>query len=295
MNIVEGTIGASHSETSPLNFGLLAIPEQQLQSIRRDIYHSSGLGFHVFRNFLGPEIAEHMRRFWSELQLTHVHQTLPQEGVAALTRDCPDYSYGIQNGDHRGFLNFFWNTPADEVSYAVAMQIQWLRNRIMGRPPHEDFYPLRGRAVSYRTVISMRGKVVTRVHRDFDGDEWIREPARLQGTLFLTTPGVDYTGDGFTLETNAGGRVRFGHEVNVANGDLVLWRYCNEHAVLNIESSGDQRGFIRMLFPVEEVARGAPRGRLRLPSRSDALARLKQTPLGTHILVPIWRGIRKWH
>jgi hypothetical protein len=123
----------------------------------------------------------------------------------------------------------------------------------MGRAPYEDIFPLRGRALCYQVAISVRGEVLTRWHRDFDGDEWVREPAKLQGTLFLSTPGVDYTGDGFTLETNSGDTVRFGHEVKVACGDLVLWRYCNRHSVLNIDSSGAQCGFIRVLFPTEQV------------------------------------------
>lgn len=291
-------------EAFRFDFRSLAIPEEALRPIRHDLYHSSGPGYYVFRNFLDPEIAAHMRRFWSELRLAHVHQPLPAEGVKMLVSGCPDYYYGTQDGDHRGYLNFFWNHPADEVSYAVAMQAQWLRNRVMGRTPQAEIFPLSGRAVSYRIVISMRGKVVTRPHRDFDGNDWIQDPSRLQATLYLCTPGADYTGDGFILETNQGSNVRFGHEVRVANGDLVLWRYSNYHSVLNVESSSDQCGFIRMLFPIEEVtnrphpvervpgvAGGA--GSLRLPTRQALLHRLKETPLGQYVLVPIWHRIRR--
>jgi hypothetical protein len=282
------------SERFQLDFNALAIPEDALQPIRRELYHSDGPGYHVFRNFLDPRIAAHMQRFWAELELTRVHQPLPGEGVKMLYNGCPDFYYGDQHGDHRGYLNFLWNHPADEVSYAVAVQVQWLRNRIMGRAPQEDIFPLRGRAVSYRTVISLRGEVVTRRHRDFDGDEWIREPWRLQATLFLSTPGIDYSGDGFILETNRGEQVRFGHEVPIANGDLVLWRYSNEHSVLNVDSSDGQCGFIRMLFPAEEVRneRIAPPILWSL-SREDLLQRLKAMPVGRYVLVPIWHWLRR--
>jgi hypothetical protein len=283
------------NEMFRFNFNALAIPEAALQPIRRDLYHSAGPGYHIFRTFLDPQVAAHMQRFWSELELTRVHQRLPSEGVKALANGCPDYYYGDQRGDHRGYLNFFWNYPADEVSCAVAIQVQWLRNRIMGRAPQENIFPLGGRAASYRTVVSMRGKVVTPPHRDFDGDEWIREPWRLQANLFLSTPGVDYSGDGFILETNRGDHLRFGHEVPIASGDLVLWRYCNEHSVLNVESSDAQCGFIRMLFPVEEVTNDQVR---RLYSWSlnhhDLLQRLKATPVGHYVLVPIWHWIRRF-
>lgn len=293
------------NEAFRFDFNSLAVPEEALRPIRRDIYHSSGPGFYVFRNFLGPEIAAHMQRFWTDLELTHVHRTLPPEGVKALVNGCPDFSYGEQHGDHRGYLNFFWNQPADEVSYAVAMQVQWLRNRVMGRAPQAEIFPLNGRAVGYRAVISMRGKVVTRPHRDFDGDDWIRDPSRLQATLYLCTPGVDYAGDGFILETNKGASVRFGHEVPVACGDLVLWRYSNHHSVLNVESSGDQCGFVRMLFPIEDIPTvalpvhraGVGEVSSRSPSwvlnREAFLLRLKATPLGRHALVPIWHRLRR--
>jgi hypothetical protein len=288
-----------------IDFDLLAVPEDALQTIRRDLYHSSGHGYYVFRNFLKPDIAGHMQRFWSELQLDHVHQPLPAQGVKMLFAGCPDYYYGTQDGDHRGYLNFFWNHPADEVSYAVAMQVQWLRNRVMGKAPHADIFPLNGRAVSSQVVVSMRGKVVTRPHRDFDGDDWIRDPSKLQATLFLSTPGVDYVGDGFILETNKGDSVRFGHEVPVACGDLVLWRYSNHHSVLNVESSNDQCGFIRMLFPIEETPKSPPPAEPppssapipvlappRISLRHAFLSRLRETPLGRHVLVPIWHRIR---
>jgi hypothetical protein len=285
------------SQTFRFDFNSLAIPEEALRPIRRNLYHSSGQGYHVFRNFLGPELAAHIQRFWSELEPTQLHRRLPAVGVKALVNGCPDYFYGDSQGD-RGYLNFFWNYPADEVSYAVAMQVQWLRNRVMGRTPHEDIFPLRGRALGYRTVISRRGQVVTRPHRDFDGDEWRREPFRLQATLFLSTPGVDFTGDGFILETNQGRQVTFGGDVPIASGDLVLWRYCNQHSVLNVESTDDQCGFIRMLFPVEEV----PNGRVpvepvaappRPPIRHVLLRRLKASPLGHYVLVPLWHRIRR--
>lgn len=291
-------------ETFRFEFSSLAIPEEALRPIRRDIYHSAGPGFHVFRNFLTPEIAAHMQRFWCDLELTHVHKRLPAEWAKALVAGCPDFYYGEQHGDHRGFLNFFWNHPADEVSYAVAMQVQWLRNRVMGKAPQADIFPLNGRAVSYRAVISVRGKVVTRPHRDFDGAEWIQDPSRLQATLYLSTPGIDYTGEGFILETNQGSQVMFGHDVPVASGDLVLWRYSNQHSVLNVESSGDQCGFVRMLFPIEETpnrplpaeqaatSRSARAGLLPL-TRQQLLERLKATSLGQHVLVPIWHRIRR--
>jgi hypothetical protein len=320
-------------KTFRFEFKSLAIPEDSLQPIRRDIYHSAGPGYHVFRNFLSPEIAAHMQRFWSELELTHVHQLLPDDWANGLFKGCPDYYYGTQQGDHRGYLNFFWNHPADEVSYAVAMQVQWLRNRVMGKAPQADIFPLHGRAVSYRAVISMRGEVVTRPHRDFDGREWIQDPSRLQATLYLSTPGIDYTGDGFILETNQGGSVRFGHEVAVASGDLILWRYCNQHSVLNVESSGAQCGFIRMLFPIEQTPHRSPPAPIlvdnppanepppapfpvdnpsanepasapiaadppsaqqpsRHLSRQELLHWLKGTPLGQHVLVPLWHRLR---
>ena len=32
-------------------------------------------------------------------------------------------------------------------------------------------------------------------------------------------------------------------------GDLIIWRYTNEHSVENISCSNDQSGFMRIIYP----------------------------------------------
>ena len=67
----------------------------------------------------------------------------------------------------------------------------------------------------------------------------------------------DYTGSGFYLKNNQGSDVYFGKDIQVSPGDLVLWKYNNEHGVENVHSDPNQIGFMRMLFPLEVLGNKA--------------------------------------
>lgn len=273
-----------------LDYATLAVPEEALAPVRHDLYHSAGPGYHVFRGFLAPELAQHMRKFWVDLDLNRVHQPWP--GMQHITRSCPNFSYGLQQAS-RGYFNFFWNHPADEATYAVSMQIQWLRNRVMGRTPFEEIFPLYGRSTSYRVVISKGGDDVL-PHADWTGEYYVREPARLQGTLYLSTPGVDYEGDGFIFRTNQGERVTFGRDVAVAAGDLVLWRYANEHGVVNVRAAAEQAGFARIIYAPDEVFAAPPRERFDWRrALASGKSRLARTEFGRRVLLPAYHLLRR--
>ncbi len=274
-----------------LDFATLAIPEEALAPVRRNLYHSAGPGYHVFRGFLAPAMARHMQKFWAELDLDRLHRPFP--GMLYIAKDCPNFYYGEQLRS-RGYFNFFWNHPADEATYAVSLQIQWLRNRVMGRTPFEEIFPLYGRSTSYRVVISKGGADVL-PHADWTGDDYIREPARLQGTLFLSTPQIDYEGDGFIFRTNQGEQVTFGRGIPIATGDLVLWRYANEHAIMNVRATPEQSGFMRIIYAPDEIYPAPPREPfdLRLHrSLERGKSWLAATAFGQRVLAPIYHRVK---
>lgn len=280
-----------------LDFATLATPEEALAPVRRNIYHSAGPGYHLFRGFLTPELARHMQRFWVDLDPLRMHK--PWYGTRHIFRGCPNYSYNPKPLS-RGYFNFFWNHPADEATHAVSMQIQWLRNRVMGRTPFEEIFPLYDRAANYRVVIS-KGNDDVKPHSDWTEEDYIREPARLQATLYLSTPGVDYEGDGFLFRTNSGKWVTFGRDVSVAAGDLIFWRHSNEHAVLNVRAAPDQDGFVRIIYAPDEVHATPPHEGVgvHLSRRLGWLVdvrqvkyRLAATPFGQRVLLPLWHSIK---
>jgi hypothetical protein len=283
-------IGSRDAMPYALDYATLAIPEDALAPVRHDLYHSAGPGYHVFRGFLSPELTRHLQRFWVDLDLDRVHR--PWQGAQYVVAGCPNFSYGLPKGS-RGYFNFFWNHPADEASYAVSMQIQWLRNRVMGRTPFEEIFPLYGRSTSYRVVISRGGDDVL-PHADWTGEYYIREPARLQGTLYLSTPGVDYDGDGFIFRTNQGERVAFGKDVAVAAGDLILWRYANEHGVVNVRAAADQVGFARIIYAPDEVFAAPPRERFDWRrALATGKSRLAQSEFGQRVLLPAYHLLKR--
>lgn len=281
---------AAEAACYPLDFATLAVPEAALAPVRHDIYHSTGPGYHVFRGFLTPALARHMQRFWVDLEIERVHQRWP--GMRHIAKGCPNYGYGEQAGN-RGYFNFFWNHPPDEATYAVSMQLQWLRNRVMGRAPFEEILPLYGRAANYRIVISARGEEIIKPHADWTGAEYVREPARLQATLYLSTPGIDYEGDGFVFRTNQGNQVVFGRDVPISAGDLVMWRYCNEHSVRNVASGPGQAGFVRILYASDEVHEARPKESFNWHlAKVQAMEWLAGTEFGGRVLRPIYRRLR---
>jgi hypothetical protein len=269
-----------------LDFRTLGIPEDELAPARLAIYHSKGPGYFVFRNFLSSGLAKHIKRFWQDLEQSSVHEVFP--GMTHIAEGCPNFYYGEQGGN-RGYFNFFWNHPADEATYAAAMQVQWLRNRVMGRTPFEEIFPLYGRATCYRVVITQNGDNVVAPHRDWTDEYFVREPARLQATLFLGVPGNDYVGEGFIFETNQGEKIVFGRDVGIESGDLVLWRYSNEHAVANIRSQPSQAGFMRILFEPDEIFKKPPKRPLNVDTIKYWVA---QSSVGKKAIRPLYRKLR---
>jgi hypothetical protein len=82
--------------------------------------------------------------------------------------------------------------------------------------------------------------------------------SRLQATLFLSEKGVDYSGIGFVFEQNDGQKVVFGTDVPIVPGDLVIWRYNNLHEVAEVTTASDQFGFMRILYPPEDLVQPHP-------------------------------------
>ncbi len=272
-----------------LDFRHLAIPEEALAPVRWSIYHSEGPGYYVFSNYLSQPLARHIKEFWFTLEQSYAHKPFP--GMKHMAKGCSNFYYGDQDGN-RGYFNYFWNHPVDEGTYAAMMQAQWLRNRVMGRAPFEEIFPLYGRSAVYRIVISKNGDAIIAPHRDWTDDYFVREPARLQATLFLGVPGVDYTGDGFVFRNNQGINVVFGRDVPILSGDLVLWRYSNEHAVVNVRSTPEQAGFMRIILEPDEIFDQPPSESLKKLTADAIKTYIASTGLGRRYLRPLYRSLR---
>jgi hypothetical protein len=234
-------------------FERLHLREADLHSVRTNLYHSSGDGFHVFRGFISPEIVEHIRWVWTTVDPAPV--TLPFPGSHGFYVGCPNYHARYDDGSFI-FYNFFFRPPLDEVTHEVSACVHLLRNRLSGRNALGE---LAGpRAVSYRVTHNLNRAAWAPAHNDFMNYDrrWVKgeyDPSRLQATLFLSEKGVDYSGTGFRMVTNRGRSVRFGDEVPIDPGDLVIWRYGNLHAVEDISTEPGQFGFLRVLYPVHDL------------------------------------------
>lgn len=229
--------------------------EKKLLEIRKQLYSSDQPGFYVFKNFISQGFVDHMRYFWlNEAPKSKVHKQLTGhiDKAKVFYEGCPNYfaitSYGT------AYYNFFWNAPIDEAAHAVSFAINALRNAVEANNNYEFFYPINGNSCSYRIVNTKKGSPVP-PHTDWMGEKNFT-PKRLQATLILSKKGVDYDGDGMKMLSNdKKNRLVFDSaDIPVNPGDLVLWRYNNEHSVDNVSTKEGQIGYLRMIFPPEFIA-----------------------------------------
>jgi SAM-dependent methyltransferase len=233
------------------------LSDEELRAARHEIYR--GRGYHVFRSYLDPRQAAYVVHHWQgyrgEGSGEHGFdkQRLFYEG-------CPNYSHEYEG--RVVHFNFFWNAPSDLLTYEASWRIQRLRNQIEGRHSSENYiatFPYdptvtratpgdRLRGVSYRVVGTRRGGEIS-PHRD-----WRSDPSKIQMSLFLTAQGDDYGQGGFLFRSPDDTLTNLCETEHLGAGDLLAFRYNNEHGVAAVESGKGQRGFWRILLPIESIS-----------------------------------------
>ena len=244
--------GSLHQAPATISFDRMMIPEDELRPARHALFHSSGPGYVIFRQFIKAEVVAHIQDIWCNIDHTKTHT--PFASKDHFYEECPDYVNTL--GDQGvSFYNFFINNPYDEVTWTVSLYAHMIRNRLSNRGPFAEIFPFSGRQTSYRVVITRNSETWLAPHRDYlygdRNDKSLYDLSRLQATLFLSRKHEDYSGIGFSFELNNGTPVVFGDDVILNPGDLAVWRYNNLHGVTDVRSRTDQRGFIRITLPPE--------------------------------------------
>jgi hypothetical protein len=261
----------------------ISVTDAALQPVRNALYADDQPGYYVFKGFLSDKVVQEMVQFWTSDSFEKGHERFP--GKSFICLGCSNFFSGSIPSGNITYHNYFWNKPAHNATYAIAMQIQLLRNRVEETLPFREIYPLQGRSTNFRVVQTLNGEMVVAPHRD-----WVAEgacdPKRIQATLFLSKRGRDYEGRGLIFETNQGEKVTFGVDVDIEPGDLVLWRYNNEHSVQDVHSDPGQLGFLRMIFPPDVVLSDKP-SLLQQLKRS-----IRNNSLTEHYLLPVYRTLR---
>ena len=234
--------------------------DEEIHAIRRELYHSDGKGFHIFKGFLSDDEVTHMRHVWTEYDwhLTHTKFL----GKANLTLNTPDQYYWDEERQTSSYWNFFWNN-SKRCTYTqeTCATIHMIKNIIMGKAPFAEFavFKVSGHSfvASYRVANTFNSDTYMEEHVDWGPQEDIRDkrhqPARLQCTLVLGEHGKDYEGEGFYLTNKKGQRHVFGKDVKVKPGDLIIWPVNSPHGVGKITSLNSKIGFLRILFPSEKI------------------------------------------
>ena len=242
----------------------MTLEGEDFEKARQELYGSNGPGYYVFPEFILKEQVNRIIEFYTNM-------TKPNQGFKEflsfrhLYKNCPNYSHPDNTADNMTYMHFFWNDPPHEQLYSIALQVQILRNIIESSEPFREIYPLSRKDIgrepspfkyncSYRFNLDRKGSPVPK-HQD-----WMInfDPKRLQGTLFLSKKEVDYKGHGFIFTKNDGEEIVLADQLQINPGDLIFWRFNNAHAVKNLHSDSNQKGFIRILFPLEKIYENAP-------------------------------------
>jgi hypothetical protein len=237
---------------------------EDFEEVRQDLYNSNGPGYYVFPGFISEEQVNLIVDFYKNSSKSK-NKFSEFLSFRHLYKNCPNY-YQPDNGPNNlAYMHFFWNDPPHELLHSIAFQVQILRNYIESSVPFREIFPLPRKDLggntspfkfncSYRFNLDRQGSPVPK-HQD-----WMInfDPKRLQGTLFLSKKEVDYKGQGFLFTKNNGEEIVLADEYPIVPGDLVFWRFNNTHAVKNIQSDPNQKGFIRILFPIEKIYEKVP-------------------------------------
>ena len=263
-----------------ITFNDLRISEEKLKQVRKELYHSERPGFYVFKNFLSSQMVSHLIDFWTieDLNKGKSHLTVTSfDKKEIFFPGCPNYFYPYAYNTGKAYYNFFWNHPADEASMTISFSICQLRNAVQSYNNYEDFFPFSGVSNSYRVVFSFNGKEIVPAHSDWLEPKEKFKPERLQATLILTKKGIDYSGKGmWVMGNDKKTKYVFDDNLQVDPGDLVLWRYNNQHGVNDVTTTKGQRGFIRMIFPPDFIYKQSAKKILEGVTRQDFVNELKR-------------------
>ena len=233
--------------------------EEGFHTALNDLYDPNGPGYFVFPKFLSEQNANHITNLYTQsISIKDWFKCLPSQ--RHLYKNCPNYYFPRNTINNYSYMHFFWNEPPDDILYSASYQIQILRNIIESRTPFNEFFPLHGkgmtgRSSSYRFCNTRNGSPVP-MHQDYVGKNL--DPKRLQATLFLSQKELDYKGQGMIFTKNNGEEIVLADESPLGPGDLVFWRYNNAHGVRDVQSNGQQKGFIRIIYPPELIHEKPP-------------------------------------
>ena len=226
--------------------GNLLLDDDSIKKSREDLYKSAR-GYCIFPDFLSTPEVNSLKQTWVHTNDTD-HFKGPPNGE--LTESTPNFVTQDLEDPQTTYHNFLWNEPWHAATYSITLQVQLIRNQITDKPVNTGLSPTSDRTVAYNCVRTLGGTPV-KPHQDTT-DNPLHFPG-LQATLFLSDHGKDYSGRGFVFTTNDGEKIVLGRDRSVSSGDLLLWRFGNEHAIADVETTEDQLGFLRIIYPQPRV------------------------------------------
>ena len=230
------------------------LTKNEIIRLRKKLYYERSGGFTIFKNFISQSSVKFLRSFWLDQSIDYLFSDFIKN--QDVFRGCPNYLIKRPKESDRSYCCFLWNTAPDTFTQELAYKIQILRNQIEGFPIYFGLVKNTSTALQYRVSNHTTNEIVVFPHADFvemdrkdPGADHKLDASRLQSTLILSTSDKHYGGDGLILSDNSNEKISVGKKKIAKAGDLIIWRYTNEHSVENISCSNDQSGFMRIIYP----------------------------------------------
>ena len=134
---------------------------------RREIFHSKGLGYSIFRNYLNAKQIDHLRTVWqSEIVLKNYVLGSKND----IKFGCNNFKVITKNNSVNSstMMNFLWNKSTDTLTEEICINANNIRNILSGRDLNYGTVKKEGPFLNYRIVNTQSGTPVL-PHRDWAG------------------------------------------------------------------------------------------------------------------------------
>lgn len=230
--------------------------ELDIETARFQILNNGSI---VLKNFISLETVDRLVRTWTSVSNYAFDDFIKNVDIKSGSNA---YMYSRPTKNDFVYCQHIWNVPIDEELHEIAYLVQQIRNRLEGEAIYKGLHECHGTALQYRVCRTVSSGQTIFPHADFF--EEIRRdptgnhsfnPCRMQGTLLLSTFGKDYHKGGFKLWNDDRSDYQIlGKEIEAKAGDLIFWRYSLLHEVSDIEIINSNIGFLRVIFPIFELA-----------------------------------------
>lgn len=211
-----------------------------INAIKENLFAPNSKGYYWLENFLEASEVINLLNFYNK-NLIESKKFIDKNFIY---RGCPPYSTFSKNKNT--LVVFPWNENVDKTVCNIFNAIANLKNKC-----EDDKYNSLNFAMSMRFVDSFNLAEDVPLHQDYIQN--LEDESRIQASLFLSEPGLDFDSSGGFYFKNSSEEIYPHNELRKVSGSLLLFKYRLPHGVKNIVKLNRTNGFCRVIFPEVQI------------------------------------------